>query len=165
MNKNKHKKLLPFLTLTVMLVLSVLVWQLYQNTIILRGKSRHDEYVDHILEKITERLHQYEMVIHNGAGIFTISEDVTRGKWRAYYEYKQIGALYPGMQAFGFSKVVRRPELAKHIEEIRAEGFPDYTVWPEGERQVYIPVIFAEPVNERNLGVFGFDINSEPVRR
>jgi PAS domain S-box-containing protein/putative nucleotidyltransferase with HDIG domain len=163
--KYKYIKLLPYIVLSAMLALSVLIWQFYQNAIILREESRFDEYTDRILENITERLHQHEMVIHNGAGIFTISEDVTRGKWRAYYEYKQIGALYPGMQAFGFSKVVRRPELAKHIEEIRAEGFPDYTVWPEGESQVYIPVIFAEPVNERNQGVFGFDINSEPVRR
>lgn len=30
---------------------------------------------------------------------------------------------------------------------------------------MYIPVIFIEPINERNQGVFGFDMNSEPVRR
>lgn len=165
MNKDKHIKLLPYITLATLLALSIILWQSSQNTVMRREERRFDEYVNRILENITERLHQYEMVIHNGAGIFTVSEDVTRVEWRVYYEYQQIGSSYPGMQAIGFSRVIQQPELLKHIEEIRAEGFPDYTVWPEGERQVYIPVIFTEPVSERNQGVFGFDLNSDPVRR
>src|SRR5262249_14430334 len=48
---------------------------------------------------------------------------------------------------------------------IRAEGFPDYRIWPEGEREIYAPVIYLEPFDWRNKRAFGFDMFSEPVRR
>jgi len=34
---------------------------------------------------------------------------------------------------------------ARHVESIRAEGYPDYTVRPAGKRDIYMPVIFLEP--------------------
>jgi len=61
--------------------------------------------------------------------------------------------------------MVPRVQLEKHTREIRAEGFPDYRVWPEGERESYSAIIFLEPFTGRNLRAFGYDMFSEPVRR
>ncbi|MBV5329743.1 MAG: CHASE domain-containing protein, partial [Chlorobium sp.] len=43
--------------------------------------------------------------------------------------------------------------------------FPDYTVHPSGERELYSSIIYLEPFSGRNLRAFGYDMLSEPVRR
>jgi CHASE1-domain containing sensor protein len=47
---------------------------------------------------------------------------------------------------------------------VRAEGFPDYTIHPEGQRTEYTPVVYLEPFRGRNLRTLGYDMYSEPVR-
>jgi len=69
------------------------------------------------------------------------------------------------VQGIGFSEVIPPHQLDAHIARIRAEGFPDYTVRPPGERALYSAIIFLEPFRDRNLRAFGFDMFSEPVRR
>ncbi len=162
---HKYKKLLPYLVLAILLALSVLAWQFYENTTLEKEERRYNKYVDRVIDNITERLHQYEMILLGGARIFVASEEVTREGWQTYYQYQQVDAFSPGIQGIVFSKVVRPPELAQHIEEIRVEGFPGYKVWPAGDREVYAPVIFLEPFNEINRHALGYDGFSEPVRR
>jgi len=48
---------------------------------------------------------------------------------------------------------------------VKADGFPQFNMRPQGERDIYSRIIFAEPFVGRNLAEFGFDIFSEPVRR
>ena len=55
--------------------------------------------------------------------------------------------------------------MERHIQTIREEGFPDYTVWPAGKRETYSAIVYLEPFNWRNRRAFGFDMLSEPVRR
>ncbi len=162
---SKYKKGLPYIVLAVLLILSVLIWQFYENYVLQREERRYGEYVDNVVNDITKLINKDELLLQGGAGIFAASEAVTRAEWQAYYEYRQISTLYPGIQAVAVSRVVWAPELVQHIEEIRAEGFPDYTVWPAGEREVYAPVIFAAPFDARNRRAFGYDSFSEPMRR
>ncbi len=159
------KKILPFIALAVLLALSLLIWQFYEQTTLEREERRYNEYINYIVDEITDRLHQYEMVLLGGAGVYAASEEVTREEWRDYYEYREVSVRYPGIQGVGFSRVIKPQDLAEHIEEIRAEGFNEYTVWPEGEREVYVPVVYIEPFDERNRRAFGYDLYSEPVRR
>ena len=159
------KKLSPYLVLAVLLVLSVLAWQYYEQVIMRREARRYNDQVNRIADEITYQLHKVEMILLGGAGIFVASEEVTREEWRTYFEYRQDSTHYPGIHRITVSRVVQPSELAQHIEEIRAEGFPDYTVWPEGEREVFTPVIYLEPFDDLSRRAFGYDIFSEPVRR
>ncbi|MBT8242614.1 MAG: GHKL domain-containing protein, partial [Nitrosopumilus sp.] len=43
-------------------------------------------------------------------------------------------------------------------------GFVDYEIKPEGERDEYYPVLFVEPLDERNQNAIGYDINYEQTR-
>ena len=69
------------------------------------------------------------------------------------------------LRDFGFAQLLRREGLAEHVRSIRAEGFPEYRVWPEGEREIYSSIVYLEPFAGRNPGSFGYDMLSEPVRR
>ncbi|MCJ7526239.1 MAG: CHASE domain-containing protein [Candidatus Aminicenantes bacterium] len=161
----KYKKFIPCVALAVMLFLTIYVWRFWSNSEADRERRQYIRYTDSIILRITERLHNYMMILQGGAGLFAASEEVTRDEWRAYFKYRQVETFFPGIQGVGFSKVVRPSELARHIQGIRAEGYPDYSLWPEGERDVYTAIIFLEPFDARNRRAFGYDMFSEPVRR
>ena len=71
----------------------------------------------------------------------------------------------PGIQGMGYALFVAPEEKEAHIESVRAEGFPEYTIRPEGEREMYTSIIYLEPFDERNRQAFGYDMFSNDVRR
>jgi diguanylate cyclase (GGDEF)-like protein/PAS domain S-box-containing protein len=119
---------------------------------------------DQITLKVQERLGTYALILRGGA-LFAASVSVERKEWRTYVETLQAGGNVPGVQGIGFAPVITADQLASHIATIRAEGFPEYTIRPPGERAIYTPIVYLEPFLERNLRAFGFDMYSEPVRR
>ena len=120
---------------------------------------------DQVTLKIQERLDAYALILKGGASLFAASNTVDRRAWQAYVEKLHAQDSVPGVQGIGYSQVIAPHQLAAHIASIRAEGFPDYTVRPAGERALYTSIIYLEPFRDRNLRAFGFDMFSEPVRR
>jgi PAS domain S-box-containing protein len=160
-----YRKLLPFGVFMIGMLITVLIWHLFSNHIEEMIKERFSSRTNQIIEQIVERLYTDRTILRGAAALFDVSGNVSRKQWRTYIEGLQIREHYPGMQGIGFSKVIRPSELQAHISTIRAEGFPDYTVWPEGRRTEYSSVIYLEPFDERNQRAFGYDMFSEPVRR
>jgi PAS domain S-box-containing protein len=115
--------------------------------------------------KIIERLDNHASILQSGVAFFNASETVTREEWRIFNGAQKVEKQLPGIQGIGFSLLIPRAELARHIQGIRREGFPDYTLKPDGDREVYSSIIYLEPFSDRNLRAFGYDMFSEPVRR
>jgi signal transduction histidine kinase/CheY-like chemotaxis protein len=115
--------------------------------------------------KIEERLLAHKQMLRGGAGLFNASDDISREQWSEYANTISFREWFPGLQGLGFSRLIPELGLARHIEEVRAEGFPNYRVWPEGKREIYSSIIYLEPFSGSNLRAFGFDMLSEPVRR
>ncbi|MBU0753803.1 MAG: CHASE domain-containing protein, partial [Planctomycetes bacterium] len=111
-----------------------------------------------------ERINTYRAILRGGVALFAASGEVSREQWRIYEESLRVRETHPGIQGIGFSKVIRPAELRSHIAKIRAEGFPNYTVWPESRRELYTSIIYLEPFDARNQRAFGYDMFSEPVR-
>ena len=159
------KQIAGYLLLAAMLAASVWLWRFLDNVEKTESQARFAAYCEKIRASITHRLHDYEMILKGGAGLFYAFKDVSQAQWRAYVEYRQVKTFYPGIQGIGFAEVVPAAELQRHVEMVRAEAFPEYTVRPEGERAIYVPVVFLEPLDPRNRLALGYDMFSEPVRR
>ncbi|HUX38486.1 MAG TPA: CHASE domain-containing protein, partial [Rectinemataceae bacterium] len=114
---------------------------------------------------IENRVQEEEMMLRGGAGYFRASDEVTRSQWRRYANTLASSAWVPGLAGFGYAALVPRKDLAGHLASVRAEGFPNYRVWPPGDRPSYAPILFLEPFSGPNLRAFGYDLLSEPVRR
>ncbi len=162
---NPFKKTFPYLVLIILLFLSVLVWQYYKNTTLVREERRFNEYVDNTVTRVFEQIHENEMVLMGVAGVFAATAVVDQEEWSAYFEYQQIVTEYPGIRDAAFAKVIQPSELEQHLETLRTEGYLEYTVWPEGEREVYTPVVFVAPFTESYRAGLGFDMYSDPLRR
>jgi PAS domain S-box-containing protein len=118
-----------------------------------------------IQNTISGRLYDHARILRSGAAFFNASEMVTREKWHIYTKLQRIEQQLPGIQGIGFSLLIPRENLTRHIQEIRSEGFPEYTVKPDGDRESYSAIIYLEPFSDRNLRAFGYDMLLEPVRR
>jgi PAS domain S-box-containing protein len=122
-------------------------------------------YCDEIRLKIAARLDAHKQTLLGGAALFDSSDTVTRQEWQRYARRLRADEHFNGIQGLGFSVWIPAGQLAAHQAQLRSEGFPEYTVRPEGKRDAYTSIVFLEPFTGLNLRAFGYDMYSEPVRR
>ena len=115
--------------------------------------------------RIEQRMQAYQQVLRGAVGLFTASDNVTRKEFRIYVDRLRLDENYPGIEGIGFSVLIPPERKEQHIAAVRAERFPDYTIKPEGKREVYTSIVYIEPFSGRNLRAFGYDMFSNPVRR
>jgi len=144
--------------------LALIAWySLYMRTMD-SARQEFELHVHDIVYSIEERLRQHEQILLGGEGLLVAGKSVDRAEWHNYIERLHLDKNYPGIQGVGFIQIIRPADLQAHIAAIRAEGFPDYTVRPLGERSLYAPVIYLEPFSGRNLAAFGYNMMSETTR-
>ncbi len=122
-------------------------------------------YCDQVRLKIAARLDAHKQILLSGAAMFDASETVNRQEWHNFVQRLRSDEHFNGIQGLGFSEWIPPEQLAAHQAKIRAEGFPEYVVRPDGKRDAYTSIVFLEPFSERNLRAFGYDMYSETVRR
>lgn len=115
-----------------------------------------------IMEK---RLDQHAAILESGAAFFKASDTVTRNDWKIFVASENIDKHLPGIQGTGFSLIVPKAELPRHIQQMQNEGFPEYAIKPAGDRSLYSSVIYLEPFSLRNQRAFGYDMLTEQIRR
>lgn len=127
----------------------------------LRFETRTKE----ISKAIRARMAEYEQVLWGGIGFFRASREVDRKEFKLYVDALDLQRNWPGIQGIGFSIPLTPEQRMDHILSVRAEGFPTFTIKPEGEREEYSSIIFLEPFDWRNKRAFGFDMWSNEMRR
>jgi diguanylate cyclase (GGDEF)-like protein len=124
-----------------------------------------DYQVRELVNSLAMRMQTYLQVLYGVQGLYASSELVDRREFRTYLERQELHQHYMGLQGVGYMQLVAGSQRAAHIAAVRAEGFPDYTISPPGERSWHAPIVYLEPFSGSNLRAFGFDPLSEPVRR
>ena len=147
------------------LIATTLVAHNTQSKADVATKRNFDFACNEIRSKILDRLDAHEQILRSGAAFFESSKSVSREEWRHFNQRQKVDQKLPGIQGIGFALLISRQSLAQHVQEIRAEGFPQYQVRPNGERESYSSIIYLEPFTNRNLRAFGYDMLSEPVRK
>lgn len=54
----------------------------------------------------------------------------------------------------GFSRVIQPRQKYDFIGSIQKEGYLDFQITPEGERDIYTSIVYLEPFDERNKRAF-----------
>jgi PAS domain S-box-containing protein len=144
---------------------TALAWYLSYSDSQRETRQRFETEIAAVQVDLTERLRTYEQVLRGGVSVFHSWPSVTRDNWRRFVAHLQISGNYPGIQGIGFAPVVTSRDVQAHLRNVRADGFPDYRIWPEGDRESYTPVLYLEPFDWRNQRAFGYDMFHDPVRR
>ncbi len=171
----KYQNLLPGTTsktrwkaltfLIVGLILTVVATLYTKREVETQAKQEYAMVCNEIKIKISTQLQAHAQLLLTGSALFAASDKVTRKEWKEFNERTKINENLPGTQGFGFSLIIPKNQLQQHIQNIRKEGFPDYTVKPAGVRDIYTSIIYLEPFSSRNLRSFGYDMFSEPICR
>ncbi len=157
--------LLPLLVLALGFAITFAAWRDASRSAVetLSTEFRFD--ADRVKDRLELTLDAHVSVLRGVKGLFDASEDVSRAEFRHYVASLELGRRSPGILGVGFSRLIPAQERARHEQAIRAEGYPDYRVRPEGPRDPYSAIVYLEPFSGRNLRAFGYDMLSEPVRR
>ena len=156
---------LPWALLSMGLIVTIAAAFYVKTEIETDAKMEFDFTCSQIQLRIHARMRDHAQILLDAAALFDASDEVTRERWHAFTLKQKVDQYLPGVQGIGFTRMILRDQLAQFIQEVRSEGFPDYQVKPEGDREIYTPVIWLEPFSGRNLRAFGYDTFSEPVRR
>lgn len=153
--------------LTFVLIILVTIQVSAYNSNINNEKKRiiFEKEANEIPILIEKRMKAYKQILLSGTAFFYSSNNVTRQEWRTFVRELKIDEVYPGIQGFGFSLMIKPEELEQHIKNLRDEGFKDYQVLPQGKRELYTSIVYLEPFDKRNKRAFGYDMYSEEVRR
>lgn len=156
---------LPLVVLAVGLIVTCQLWKHEQQIVARDLRENFNFLVQEDLTLIKQRMLAYEQVLRGARGLFAASESVERHEFHDYVSALGLEDTYPGIQGVGFSLIVPAARLQTHLESVRREGFPEYTIRPDRERAIYTSIIYLEPFAGRNLRAFGYDMFSEQVRR
>ena len=155
---------MPGLLLVVSLVLTIVAWYVSWRNLNDKTHDRFEYAVSNIQSAIQVRMIAYEQVLRSAVGFFYASDTVTRSDWQGYVATLRLQDYYPGIQGLGYSIRLLPHEVEPFTKKIRASGFPDFRVWPEGSRSEYHSILYLEPFSGRNLRAFGYDMFTEKKR-
>lgn len=157
--------LMPGIVLGVVLLVTFQLWQAAQLEAERKLRNSFQARVDDSIQRIQQRMLDYEQVLAGVRGLFAASNTVERSEFRAFVAAMNIEKSFPGVQSVGWVAMVTGAQKKAHIAAVRREGFPEYTIKPPGERDLYAVVVYVEPFLGRNIRAFGQDHYVDPVRR
>ncbi|RUO48248.1 hypothetical protein CWE21_06795 [Pseudidiomarina aquimaris] len=130
-----------------------------------RAKESFLFNIEQVEVALSERLRTYELMLRGAAGFYETTPGVDRSAWRTYTEKLQQNGLITEVQGIGFAAYVNPDALDNFVQQVRDEGFPDFSVHPQTPRDIYTAILYLEPFDERNQRAFGYDMYSEATRR
>ncbi len=156
---------LPLLTLLISLLLTYQVFNAAKIELEQKTQTYFDFRVREAVNLINDRMRAYIQVMYGASGLFKASVSVERNEFKDYIAALDLADNNPGIQGVGFTPIIPSAKKPQHVASIRSEGFPEYSIWPEGPRDIYTSVLYLEPFAGHNLRAFGYDQFTEPVRR
>ncbi|MFN2300868.1 MAG: EAL domain-containing protein [Gammaproteobacteria bacterium] len=144
------------LVLLVALALTLIAAELTRHQERVEQAAVFEHQVEQVATLISSQFSLYASLGRAGQALFVGSTEVTRDDWRVFSEALGIGERYPGLSAYRFVRQIPHDSRDSVVAAIRADGAPEFHIQPPGEREIYCPIVYSEPVSSR--AAIGFDI-------
>jgi len=142
-----HTESAAWVVLAISSLITVFSWWFASNYVDGRAKDRFEFEVSQAREAVIKRMQEYEQVLRGGVGLFRGHEGLSREAWHHYVANLEIDTYWPGIQGIGYSVMIPAAQRDAFIQRIRREGFPDFTIKPEGVRDTYSSIVYLEPMD------------------
>ena len=157
--------LVPVFIVALPVIMLSSTWMVLRSSMLGEMELLFDQRVEALEDSILRRIEIYANTLEGATGLFAASETVTRSEWKVYVEALELNERYPGVLGVGFAVLVPAEEKVTHITNVRSEGYPDYSITPEGDRALYSSIVYLEPFEGDNVLAFGYDMLTEDVRK
>jgi diguanylate cyclase len=163
-SRSRHR-ILPWLILVISLLVTYLLWQNERRHATQHLQATFDFTLRESTVRIEQRMASYEQMLRGVQGLFSAADSIGRENFKAYVESLEPGADFSAGRRLGLAYIVEPAQKDSHTAALRRQGFPSYTIRPEGERAIYVPVVQIEPLLAPGLNMIGYDPYSDPVLR
>ena len=165
----KHTRMhmvIAFLVFAVGIGATVYYWNNLRQSVRTDMVAAYRRQMGDVTSAAATRLNLYENFLRSGSGLFKIARaNLTQDEWVAFNQPFNIQRTYPDIEGIGASRYLNNPsDLQDFLARRQAED-PSYTVWPAGDRSVYVPVSFNAQYTGNNGKARGYDGYTDPVRR
>lgn len=160
-----HGPLIAWTVLATSLIFTVYASIISSKYLKEKEAARFKFNVEQVTEAVRERIQVYNQSLNCGVALISSSYEVTRDEWKTFVDELHLSENWPGIQGLGYSIPLSRDELPSHIASVKKEGFKDFSVKPEGDRDFYTSIIYLEPFDWRNKRAFGYDMWTNEIRR
>lgn len=158
-------RLIPGLILAVTLAVTWFAWDHERQTSRRALRSQFDFALRETVSRVEQRVMGYEQMLRGVQSLFATTPLNNRVALRDYVQTLQLDSNFSGAQAIGVVEWVSAQRKSAHLAAMRAAGFPDYAIDPDGTREVYVPIVQREPYVGRNRAPLGSDVWLDAERR
>jgi CHASE1-domain containing sensor protein len=167
--KSRRKKIsesvrFPYYVLFFSIILTIGATVLFYQSAKAKDDIRFSNNVARARFSMENRIGLYVALLKAGRGFIQSSNDLNRQRFKNFVESLELEKNYYGAQGIGYSKTIRREEREALINSLRSQGLANYNIFPASEKDLYQPIVFIEPFDERNRPALGFDMASEENR-
>ncbi|MEP6667858.1 MAG: CHASE domain-containing protein [Chthoniobacter sp.] len=138
-----------------------------------RGMARLEQAKEKArFENAAERTQQQFQQVINGnlilldglRGLAAAKLGMGPEQFQAYVDALQLRQHYPGVQGMGFAWGMTQEGKAANIEKARKDN-PTFHIWPDSDRNEFVPILYLAPADARNTAALGYDLYSDPTNR
>ncbi len=152
---------LSYLVLAVLILLTIGVTYNFFKSAKSKDSIRFNNQVNHLESSIENRISLYVALLRGTKGFIETTPEITRNSFAKYVDRLDLQNKDAGMQGMGFAKIVKPEERDALTKIMNADGFADFKVFPDSEKDFHQTIIYLEPLNERNKRIIGFDMSTE----
>jgi len=139
------KKFSIYSILIIGFALSLIAFWFSKENIKVKNQLLFEKRVKESVIKVDEKMEAYKEVLYSGVGLFNASDEVTKRDWHNFSHSLKLEKNFPGMQGFGYSKVLSKTKNAN--------------------QEIVTSIVYLEPHNARNTRAMGYDMFSQITRR
>lgn len=162
--ENNNAKL-PFIILAVSILVTIGATYNFYQTAESKDATKFKNEVNQIQAAIENKINLSIALLKGGRGFIESTDKLDRNTFANYINSLALDVNYVGIQGIGYSKVILPDERQDLVEKMKSEGYVDFKLFPDTERDSYQAVIYIEPLNDNNKKVIGFDMFTEENRR
>lgn len=159
--------LVALLVFAIGLGATLYYWKNLRQSVDTEFNNAYNQQMRNIGESVRGRLGVYENFLRSSAGLFSVHTGLTQDEWLRYQNAFNLARTYADIEGTGISRYLQKSELPAYLERRNAQGDADFTIFPAGERQVYVPVTFHADYDaeDSDARVRGYDTYTEATRR
>lgn len=165
MKRLDNQRLLPVLVFCMGLAVTLLVWHATRQDTLVQLGDEFNAHVRQISSRIEKRYQDSRMILRGISGLFNASNIVTRDEFSVYLDSQQISKDYPGIKSIGLGVRVPADQKAEFVRRQKKNGLPEYEIWPVGQHDLFVPVVYRHSFTKSKLQTPGFNLFAEQARR
>src|SRR5690606_17315894 len=103
-----------------------------------------------VLAKIQQDFAGYSQALADNRAFMQTMGLPSVSEFRQYTESSELLRRFPGLQGIAFTQALSPDKISEFEKRMRAQGYEEFKVWPEGERHLYTAISLIQPEDWRN---------------